>query len=88
MMLDEKEFNLFCEEVARVAKQEGVSLDVISTILAKAIKNRENEIFSQKTQVTKTGGTMQPVYGPPPRREEFVVVETMQPVYGPPPRQR
>lgn len=84
MMLDEKEFELFCAEITKVAAEEGISFSTITTILAKAIKNREEEIAKKKS--TKVMETPQMVYGPPQRMETIEVMEELQLVYGPPQR--
>ena len=49
MVLDEKEFELFCNEIAKVALEQGIDYESITTILAKAIKNREDELTKQAT---------------------------------------
>ena len=84
MVLDEKEFELFCNEIAKVALEQGIDYESITTILAKAIKNREDELTKQATQEVVE---RQLVYGPPPREEVVEVYQAPQLVYGPPPRE-
>lgn len=84
MVLDEKEFELFCNEIAKVAVEQGIDFESITTILAKAIKNREDELTKQATQEVVE---RQLVYGPPPREEVVEVYQAPQLVYGPPPRE-
>lgn len=84
MVLDEKEFELFCNEIAKVAVEQGIDYESITTILAKAIKNREDELTKQATQEVVE---RQLVYGPPPREEVVEVYQAPQLVYGPPPRE-
>ena len=85
MVLDEKEFELFCNEIAKVALEQGIDYESITTILAKAIKNREDELTKQATQ--EVAVERQLVYGPPPREEVVEVYQAPQLVYGPPQRE-
>ena len=85
MVLDEKEFELFCNEIAKVALEQGIDYESITTILAKAIKNREDELTKQATKEVVV--ERQLVYGPPPRQEVVEVYQAPQLVYGPPPRE-
>ena len=85
-MINEKEFELFCNEIAKVAREHGISYDTITTILAKAIKNRE-DVLTKPQNVTVVR-TQQMVYGPPPRQEAVEVFVSRQPVYGPPPKRK
>ena len=85
MVLDEKEFELFCNEIAKVALEQGIDYESITTILAKAIKNREDELTKQATKEVVV--ERQLVYGPPPRQELVEVYQAPQLVYGPPPRE-
>ena len=71
--LDEAEFMSFCLEVSRVAGKYGIDSDLISIILAEAIKNRENALRTNKASVNQRTTTI---------RER--VSEARQPIYAPP----
>lgn len=88
MKLDETEFTLFCIEISKVASKYGVNSDVISSILAEAIKNRENSISKTQISTVKMERERQPIYGPPPVYKTVEVNLGEQPIYGPPSMRR
>lgn len=86
MKMGDKEFASFCLELIRSGRRHGIDADMMSTIIAEAIKNREKVVYkSEKPQVqTIEQKERQLLYGPPPVIEEQVI-ESIQPLYGPPP---
>ena len=92
MTLDEKEFNLFCEAIVKAAIEEDVSFKSITTILAKAIKRREDALEEQARQQKQESSVNnknihQDNNTKDPKETVMETRKSMQPVYGPPPRQ-
>ena len=80
--LDEKEFGNLCDELIDVAKDLGISEDKMTTIIAKAVRNREIVVSKNNT---KAAVGDQVIYGPPARKQSTEIKVTNQVIYGPPP---
>lgn len=86
MNLDEREFGNLCDELIDVAKGLGISEDKMTTIIAKAVRNREIVVNKENANNKTASVSKQVIYGPPARQPETTVKVADQVIYGPPPR--
>ena len=95
MNISESEFNLFCLELSKVAAKHGIDSDMISTIIAEAIRNREMAIGNSKKGESEVSDEevhevivepVQPLYAPPSESDsiEYVIESPPQALYAPP----
>lgn len=95
MTLEKDELGKFMAAIYAAGLRNGVDVEKMATILAEAVKEREDALEKEKKGNTAVAEekvviakAVQPLYGPPPIKETVVVErvdKVIQPLYGPPP---